>query len=306
MTENTEQNEPGHTDRQVEQLITGMFAAFRETHQETVQSPGVDAVYGTARAQRRRRAYLSGLSAAAVLVLVAGSIGLLTAVGDTEKAAGDRSEVTNPPKPSPTASPSPPAPSETEHETSAELPPDITDIDLKNVTVKIKPMGESRDCPGGVLSFRHGSSSDSRGCVWQLAQGDTEYETLDSLPGKEVITTIAAGPPQAEYTSAVIAFRATREGRLEMMNYVFIADHFQQVIRGISTDDGQIAVEIEDLSRDTENPQRQTRTYQWAGAVAAFEQIHGPTEFPSPAPEPSDPEPSSSPSEGDGVAHSPA
>ncbi|MGH3711874.1 MAG: hypothetical protein ACRDT4_00170 [Micromonosporaceae bacterium] len=296
----TEPYQPHNSEEDAtERIVADAFASFRTSRLETATTPDLDQVYAAAATRRRQRTYLAGAGIAATLVLVAGTAAALTGLGKPDPGPVAGNTPSNRPSSSQSARPSE-APSASAPESpkdSPKPPPSIRDVDLRNLTLTLPQLMEG--CPGGVLTFSDGETTGPEGCPWRIAYGDTRYADLDGAAGDEAVTTIAAGRPYAEYMAGVIALRRTADGSVEPMSYVFIADHSSQRITGISvSDEGAITVGIEDTSWDPQQPQRQDRTYRWTGAAVAFEQIGGPTAFPSPGPDPSDPGPTGSPSGG--------
>lgn len=288
--------DPELTDAAAERIVTGAFAAFRETQRSAISPKNLDEVYAGATAQRRRRAYLSGLAAAAALALVVGTAALLSGVGTTDHtpSADDSPTVEVSASPSPSDDKPPRSPGEKPTKASPDAPRGIRAIDLRNATISVAALGDT-GCAGGALTFEGGAANDD-GCVWRIAHGSVRYANLDGVAGEEAVTTIGAGPPNSEYTDAVIALRATADGDIETLGYVYVADNSAQTIQAFSIGgSGAVTVQIRDTSWDPQQPQTQDRTFQWGGG--GFAQIGGPTAFPSPDPSPSKPpEPSSSPS----------
>ncbi|MGH3647675.1 MAG: hypothetical protein ACRDTM_10955, partial [Micromonosporaceae bacterium] len=232
----------------------------------------------------------------AVLVLVAGSAALLTGIGKTERTPSADDSPTRTVSESPSAPASTPSrtPDDKPTRSSPGAPRGIRDIDLRNITVRLEPLGGT-GC-GGSVTFR-GGTANTGGCVWKIAGGGVKYANLDGVAGEEAVTTIGAGPPNAEYTNGVIAFRSVATGGVESIGYVYVADNSSQIVQAFWVgDSGAVTVQIQDISWDPQQPQTQDRTYRWGGS--AFGQIGGPTAFPSPSPEPtgSEPEPSPTPS----------
>ena len=286
-------------DDDVERLLVEAFTEFRSTHRDTLPAPGVQQVFAAARTAQRRRRQLSALAAAAAVAAIVGAVTVSTGLNPapTDRSADGRPTVTAPGPPSlpPSASQTP---SSSPSSPSATRPPaPARQIDLRNATVTIGPL-ERAQCPGGVLTFRDGSSSDTAGCLWRLGDGPRRYASVDGVTGEEVVTTLRAGHPAHEFVSAVVALRPTGAGELDSIGYVFVAEHAYQWVDGVSVSDGVIAVTIADTSAEPGHPQRQTRYYQWTGG--GFQQVGGPTSFPVPGGTGPSPAPES-PTPGDGA-----
>lgn len=287
--------EPIMVDPIAEARVAAAFAALRDYHRNAMPPPAVESVFVAARQQQRRRHYIAGLAAAAALTLAVGTGALLNFTdAPNGPTAGTRSA-----EPTPSVSPSPseasPSPSASKKRGgSKSTTKNPRRVDLRNATVQLPQMATRASCPGGELRFSGGDATDAAGCVWRIASGGVRYANLDGAAGDEMVTTIQAGEPNSEFTSAVIGLRPPVGGVVKPMGYVVTGENSGQHVTSLSASgDGLITVGLADSSHDPASPQHQTRSYRWTGS--AFSQVDGPSAFPPPGgSDPTEPEPSDS------------
>ncbi|MFC4018331.1 hypothetical protein ACFOW4_10260 [Micromonospora sp. GCM10011542] len=260
-------------------LVSGEFAAFRETYAPEVHPAGTAAVRQTVRRRRRRTAVVT---AAAVVLAVAIPVGANAALhrrpdpGPAQTATPVPSETTA--APTPTASTPTPTPS-TASPTPAAPDGRITRAQLLAARLDLPrwPQGAPTTCVTDGVRLRSGPQQES---VPTLL-GDPRYADVDGDGGTETVALVACRMGEAS-AKQVVAFDRDGAGRVVTMGRVVgtregMADVTDFAVQA----DGRIRVYVADIqpccSTPEWKPQRQWRTYAWAGE--RFDQTGGPTTF---------------------------
>jgi len=269
-------NRDEEDDPHLDELIRRAFAAYRATAYQNFPAPPVATILTSARRRSQRRWLTGGLSAAAAIVVLAGSIVLYQGSRPT-----DGTEAAREPSPSfsvsssPTPSPSPPQPPASSPRMGVDEPPVIhlEEIDLHNTTITLPAMpDEPEGCDGGTYTFEDGRASPPGDYEWLIAVDP--YPTLYDpfLPEvNTIVTTVGCGPDGFNEVDRLVVLYL-EEGTLTTFDYVPV----ELNPTGEQLDDFQIADSelVIQFSSDprSESPRTRTVRASWNGEWSITEQ----------------------------------
>ncbi|MFC0031036.1 hypothetical protein ACFFMM_16060 [Micromonospora chaiyaphumensis] len=257
-------------------LVSGEFAAFRESYASAVHPAGTAAVRETVRRRRRRTAVVT---AAAVVLAVAIPVGANAALHRPDPPPGPAQTATPAPsKTSTSPTPPPPTPS-TASATPAAPDGRITRSQLLAARLDLAawPGYAPKTCVSDNVRLRSGPQSDSVPTL--LA--DPRYGDLDGDGATETVALVACRYGEAS-AKQVLAFDRDGSGRVVTMGRVVGTHDGMDDITDFSVQDhGKIRAHVADIQpccgTPQWSPQRQWRTYAWTGE--RFTQTAGPTRF---------------------------
>lgn len=269
------------------------FENFRAGSLDTVLPEGPDAVRHTVR--RRHRARVAAVAVVAALVVLAGGAGTLAAINpvgntNTPMSSGSATAV-----PSGSASPSgKPRPSGSQSAGSAQDGA-IGKNELMNATIDVPDWGVSGDNPcasgSGRLTF-HDGEVDLGGGTRVLVPGNSQvtlppvyFQDIDHDGARETVAVLWCGV-QGGYYQAV-ALDRDADGNIVTLGQIATTANSNRPLAEIDqvAFDSDNNVQLHWVGRNGSSDSTgvaQWRTYQWTGS--GFEQIEGPTAFPSPTP----------------------
>jgi uncharacterized repeat protein (TIGR01451 family) len=263
------------------------FESFRAGSLETVIPEGPDAVRHTVR--RRHRNRVAAVAVVAALVVLAGGASALAALNPAGNNLPPAGHGSGTPTPSTSTTPSAkPKPSGSEPGGSA---PDgqIGANELMNATIDVPAWGGQADdkCSSGRLTFHNGEIDLSNDYRIFMSDRDPTlpplyFEDVDGDGAKETIVTLMCGVSAGGAYQAVALDRDT-SGNIVTLGQIASNGQdtagFAVISQITTTADGDIQIKWTRQPPGSPASTPQWRTYHWTGS--GFEQVSGPTAFPT-------------------------